>query len=583
MTRDVRIALQTFLGFCFEELVATLVLKEWPDFLRSPDVATGLISPDLLRVTDKLTFCAITATPARDTFRKKRWRYVHEVFSNKQTHGKDLLAVNINLSQPGAIQGLDKGILAALFDYEIKANAFASFDEIVKWFSAQFDPSAKPKTLAIRKVAELVGLLICKSFENELTPSLMTTFSEKPRNAELWQLVASHKAEEANRAIAKEALSLTKSYIRPISFGLCLLEPASLPATLSDMQKGRAFPESVAQACRLGGLGLRKALGGYRLDPDLLRSTLECGFSLDDIIRCVTALYDSDEMIHIAYDLKNSSRASEWVDYLLGVFGRNQHDAFVRNVVSEFEKARTTRSQQRLFILDYLLLVCDISITHIDKVLANRFGDLGHGNRVQCMISARCPMRVSFTRDETEKVAKRLWTIAMEETDIRRLTKAEALGRIKDGRISSLGALGSEINPASTLFEWTCTRLRFSAVACSSQCLIGDFGLRGRGIRVERLYACEAGNASVLVKVLSGYKGGFEHKAEELAGRGWVLRYRLLGGRAVRNVKRLVFVCEGEWDASAVSMILKSGWDSVVPLVAIVNAKSKADLEGRLS
>src|SRR5215472_3829581 len=115
-----RVSRSTFLGNCLEEIAAAAVKRLPFDFVRSPDVPKGLVRPDFLRREEPTLFIAVTSTPTRNTFQKKKWCYVHEVFSNKQYFSPRPLAINVQLSPPGALQPNDEKILRAFFDVEIR-------------------------------------------------------------------------------------------------------------------------------------------------------------------------------------------------------------------------------------------------------------------------------------------------------------------------------------------------------------------------------------------------------------------------------------------------------------------------------
>jgi hypothetical protein len=74
-----------------------------------------------------------------------------------------------------------------------------------------------------------------------------------------------------------------------------------------------------------------------------------------------------------------------------------------------------------------------------------------------------------------------------------------------------------------------------------------------------------------IFKVLSGYKGGYEHKADEMASRAWLLRFRIdaKAGKAFAAPVRLAFVYEGEWDEKYLSLLHASGWDEIIHLSAV--------------
>ena len=112
--------MQTYLGNCLEEVVSLAVQSLPWVFQRSPNSPEGLISPDFLRLEAPAAFIAVTSTPSRNTFQKKKWRYVHEIFSLKQYYSPRPTSINLNLSPPAAIQPTDKQIPLNLFDVEIE-------------------------------------------------------------------------------------------------------------------------------------------------------------------------------------------------------------------------------------------------------------------------------------------------------------------------------------------------------------------------------------------------------------------------------------------------------------------------------
>ena len=98
--------------------------------------------------------------------------------------------------------------------------------------------------------------------------------------------------------------------------------------------------------------------------------------------------------------------------------------------------------------------------------------------------------------------------------------------------------------------------------------LLGDLGVSGRASRVEALYVFPVKKETWIFKVLAGYKGGYEHKADEMASRAWLLRFRIDQKKkaAYAAPVRLVFVYEGEWDEKYLSLLHASGWDDIVHL-----------------
>lgn len=143
--------------------------------------------------------------------------------------------------------------------------------------------------------------------------------------------------------------------------------------------------------------------------------------------------------------------------------------------------------------------------------------------------------------------------------------------RLLSARRNALALLGTEVNPVQMIFEYLSNNHGFLTRLISIDSCLKDLGIGGRLAKVERIY--ELGmNSQHLVKVLSGYKGGYEHKSEELAARGWILRYRRESKGWLRRTFSLGFIHEGDWDAESLTMLLQSGWDWQVPLEQLINS-----------
>jgi hypothetical protein len=569
-TTRTTIARQTFLGRCYEELAAEAVGRIDPAFERSPQPPDGLISPDFLRLGTAPAFVAVTATPTRNTFQKKKWRYVHEVFAAKQYHRQAAPLVGINILFPPeeAIQPLDRRILQFLFDGEIVASRLPGLDGLAEELLHQDDGRA-PATVATRRLLASASFPTFAEALDRRIEALAADPAAAAKNQALWAVVRSHASRETLRTSVPVVDESRRSYLRLTCFGLLLYPDDQLPTVLEKCRRNRGLTE--AAPFRATGMDVTPRINGeWTLASGKVTRTLHAGFSVSDVLEVCRSLQTSAELQHILADLADHGRPAAWVSRLSRLFRSSRRDEFIHLVCTEFAAARDRRNPRRLESLDYALLLGGTSITDMDKELAHRHGDLGAANRVQCMIAARCQGRFSFRDEDTRKVAARVWDILLSETDVATITPPRGLQRVVRKRQEALVGLGGEANPAELLFQRTCARAGLRWELVSLPCLWSDVGLRGRGVSVERLYRVTDGDAVAHVKALSGYTGGLEHKAEELAGRGWILRYRRAGGSYSRDPMRLVFVYEGEWDQAAITMMARAGWDEAVALIDLM-------------
>jgi hypothetical protein len=570
-----RISRQTFVGNCLEEIVGLAVEGLDPPFDRSPTPPAGMISPDFLRLQTPAAFIAVTATPTRNTFQKKKWRYVHEVFSNRQYyHTERPLAINIQLSQPGAIQGLDRQILDLLFDYEINVLELPSLGKATQFIEKKFDGELSAKQCVSdynsnNAISELVAQI-------RLRLQKVLGMRHPTEMEKYWRRVEKGRSRETCRVSLPGVTTESNSNLRAVCFGLLLLNDCEVETVLSAALSNCKLPERIADLLQKSGVPVRRRISGFGLGTDVFAKTIQAGFEQELILGLIQQIRDADELEHVLVDLRSNENASLWATLLLDWFKNDQKTTFVTKIIEDFDAACRARPQTRLEVLDYALIIADWSITEMDRVLANRFDDLGHGNRTQCMISARCPMRSSFSTEETQKVAERTWEILRSETDILSINHSSALDRILAKRQATLKGLGGEANPVEILFRDACKRNGVKIDRITLPCLFTDCGLSGRGSRVERIYHVSHEKRQAYVKVLSGYQGGFEHKAEELAGRGWIIRYRNENNMSSRSDMRLVFVWEGEWTEDAIEMICKSGWDEAINCLSLLRS-SKED------
>lgn len=560
-----RIALQTHLGLALEELVARALARVAPEMVRSPSVEPGLIRPDFLRTGPRPALVAVTHTPSRNTFQKKKWRYVHELFSARRAWGPGLVAVSVQLSPTGALQAQDLRILEQLFDAVVRPEE-AVLQEVLTLLREGWRPGRRARGAAARlSEAPAVEALV-----DQLALELERALASPPRHPDLDRLLV-----EAPHPRHCRARPL-HTHLRAVCFGLVLVEDEALEPTLQLLVQGERLPRELMEPLVQAGAPIVPRLGGPAPDPDVFAQTLRHGFAPPVVASLVRRIRDSNEGAHVLEDLRQPQHLPSRVGRALDLLAHPTPDELGSACASDFEAAQS--QGRRHVLLDDLLLVAGLSITETDRRLGQRYPDQGHANRVQCTISARCPLRRSFTSAQTRLLGERLWAMLREQTDALSQSVDQGVDRVLAGRRRTLKLLGVEANPVELLVAELLDRAGLTHRRVSRPCLLRDLGARGRGGSVERLV--EVGHGTLL-KVLSAYRGGVEHKAEELAGRAWALRLRLDEAGWRREELRLVLVYEGQWTEAALSTLAAAGWSDFVAAAELVG-QSEARIRQRL-
>lgn len=536
MSPSSRISRQTRRGHRLEAVVADALRDH--GLTRSPDVPRGHVRPDLFRAESPLAVC-VTHTPPRNTFQKKRWRYVHEVFALRQAH-PGLRAVELRLGPQGALTAADRAALGLVFDATVVLPAPEVPDGPIP---------------ALREIPAV------RALQEAARAGLAEALAAPARHPELWALVARHAAAEALRQDLPEPRT-PSTHLREVVYGTILVPEDRLVAVLDRLRSGRRLESTDRARLEAAGAPLVPRLGGAVPDPAVFRTTLRHGFPPEAVRLASMAARRSRDAAHVLADLRGPARVLELATHVRSYFP-DRRAAFAEACAAEHGRAVATGTRHRL--LDGALLAGGMSITWVDQELANRWGDLGHANRVQCTISARCPMRRSFTAEETARAALRVWDLLVARTDLAGRSPEALAGRMLAARRRSLRLLGGSLSPAEVLLSETLRERGLTPSRTSLPSALADLGLAGRGARVERLW--RVGEA--WVKVHSAHTGA-EHKAEELAGRARLLRYRRGESGWRRDDLPLVLVTEGAWSRSALAAVARAGWDRVYALADVL-------------
>jgi hypothetical protein len=227
-------------------------------------------------------------------------------------------------------------------------------------------------------------------------------------------------------------------------------------------------------------------------------------------------------------------------------------------------------SSERITIWEYGIALADTSALDVNKEYVRFWGKIVVANPINNVILKTDIAQTIAEQSNINKIIERASEIIWQRMPDK-ITETVFLDRVMNYRKRSL-FLQPYLNPTQRLFESVYyTVFGKTPMLSKHDGLLRDIGVKGRASRVEAIYILERGNTYWIFKVLSGYKGGYEHKADEMAARAWLLRFRLDVGnnKAFTALVKLIFVYEGEWEEKYLTLLHASGWDEIVNLSEI--------------
>jgi|GEM_PF-6451428 len=305
------------------------------------------------------------------------------------------------------------------------------------------------------------------------------------------------------------------------------------------------------------------SLGGKsRVNDDEFVATMQNGFSATDVLEtCEKLEIEVAQRGFPIEELVNNTLVSQRASQIIDRWASKR--SLARLAADQFEDSTT----RRVWCLEYLIAAQNGSMLQLNKDYVKAHGKIGVSNPVDNII-----LKTKIGRSITTK--QNIYTLCDQICGLIKIVDTPAIevsslvAAVQQYRIKSL-LLQPYLNPTRVKFESLCLANGIKAIAIAHASLLNDIGLTGRGTRIEEIYKLKIGNKIKLVKVLSGYRGGYEHKADEMSARGWLLKFRKLGANFKSLDQEAIFVYEGEWDKYYLNMMINSGWDRVLPLVSI--------------
>lgn len=548
------IQLNTLLGNFWEQVVADNLGSIGVQYDRSPDLGVGIISPDFVCAKQKTTVF-VTSTGTRESFIKKRWRYINELFQVKGVLGDSMLVANLVLASKANLQDLEETVFKGLFDIAGFGDDFPDFDKHYNWARDELKSGQGVATVATAFNASGKA----KHFRDNLKKWLNAALSAKPAQlGGLWSAVAKYQSGRKVQQIKPNS----STYWRWSCLKL-------LPLTLHERKAiigglgGKAIKVDDSRL-KHAGIDCAKTIGGVRVKDASIAATLRVFGPAQLLTTLKTLDVDNSTIgfpLHEVVDEASVKRA-----FAACHKGFSDSKSFVKLAQAEFNRP----SSERITIWEYGIALADTSALDVNKEYVRSWGKIVVANPINNVILKTDIAQTIAEKGNIDEIIERASEIIWQRMP-GKITEAVFIDRVMDYRKRSL-FLQPYLNPTQRRFESVCSAVfGVTPMLSKHDGLLRDIGIKGRASRVEAIYILERDNTFWIFKVLSGYKGGYEHKADEMAARAWLLRFRLdvANNKAFIAPVKLIFVYEGEWEEKYLTLLHASGWDEIVHLAKI--------------
>lgn len=533
----------TRLGYCLQRIIARCArgagLREQihenaqyrPEAIR-PDLFLGPLSAPRASVH-------VTSSDSRDSFRMKRWRYVCELFQLKRVH-PGVHSVNVFWGTPDLYQGGDVAFLERLFDSTVDLRHHPEARRL--YAAARERADERPDVVAAELFAGASTRL-----KEDIAESLGRAVAAPVRQANLpmWRAAAKQPAGDNQLPDGRQSTWL------PLLLR-CLLLTDTEMAALHAHFAGAEPPEA---AVRLGIVQRAEGLLAERewRSPPGLRRAFATGRA-EAFRRWALAEARYSRLFEEARDAAEAT----WVPAAYRALRAGASTAAVRALL------RLGETHPRLLALDALAAFFDVAVNPLEALWDESLCRVGVKNPLANLIN-RTPQahKALEERDALARGFLHFW----EQVELRSNRGAASLAvfsqRLQAYRRQCLfGQKVVKVAPfaARQVFDeqgWREAgkrRFPFSCKATEGLSVASEFELtfekRGHVILLKALYA----------------DTGADHKAEENAGRRFLLPFRLRGQSRVESRPlpgNALFVPEGKWSGEQLDLLASAGWDVV--------------------
>lgn len=532
----------TRLGYVLQGVVEYILRESCDESVQitgNAEYAKDIIRPDVIigKLSKPDVSFHVTCSDNRDSFRMKRWRYVCELFQLKGHH-RNVCSVNLvfgnrNLYQPG-----DLTFLQRIFDQTLDLTNDPLGEEIFDSAVGTLD-----KAISASKAARKIVSSLSSRKKSDFIRPLLEIINKKGREVkDIWKLPVVRRI--GGSTISSDVCSdFRAAFLRGL-----LLEEDSFSLLKQFVQGEIAKPPQAA--IDVGLIRLIEEMEGDRYDgrvglPDIFSDTLIS-------LRRLVLLNANIE--RLVSEARGVPQPLKWTDEAFQLFGRQPSKSSVKACLL------LAKDHPRELFIDMLVAGYDCSANSLESLWDHSITPVGIKNPIANIVS-----KTGFIDLPTDELCKGLcdvWQkLEKSRSNARSNSIHEFLSRLIAYRRYCL-TKGSIVNPLDYLTSTSIEALGYEAIGKKR---FVSSTIEGSPIATEFLHTFSnpLTGRKFAVKNLYGDTGA-DHKAEEMAGRLFLIPYRLTIRGVSSNKDQeswdYVFVPEGYWVKAQLDLLVSAGW-----------------------
>lgn len=535
----------TKLGYVLQGVVEKLLLERRPsgmEITANAEYKTGIIRPDILvGPMDRPQFSIhVTCSDNRDSFRMKRWRYVCELFQLKR-HYKAVVSTNvvfgdISLYQPGDLKFLER-----LFDKTLDLSANASGKKIFKIALKGTDAGEQVTSIVDRIMASLAP----HEAAEVIDPVVRILRSKSATTRDIWHLPVVPRVGRTRIHIGIES-NFRAAFLRGL-----LLDDIAYSQLRSFV--GGSAPTPPMSAVAVGLISFQEDIDGdhYELSNGAAEACSESLSRLREII------LGHANLRTLILEARDEDENLAWLPSAFSEITGRPSLAAVERIIA------LAANHPRELFLDCLVAAFGKSVNSLEGLW-----DHSHVPTVKNPL-ANVVSRTGFVQLTLKQLARNLlsiWTalIATEGQPAVNLASFRA-ALVRYRRYCLLK--GSIVNPLDLMTSDLIEALGYES---SKKRRFVSSRVQGSPISTEFLHTFvnRVSGRRFAVKNLYGDTGA-DHKAEEMAGRLFLIDYDIRDDVALKDESStgwdFIFLPEGYWSTGQMDLLVSAGWKVADP------------------
>lgn len=555
------------LGFVLEACMVPMLEMAGYSFDNSESYSELLTRPDFIVFENgqPIFSLAVTATSSRDTWIKKRWRYVDEVAQLKSYYGEDFLTINVLYSNPAVFGKSELNFINAFFDKSIITEDLELGKEYFEYVEQYVIDNDKLSVESLTshvlstKLWEKQAKILLAELKRIVLEKRELTRANLYRN--IWK--KEHPGYIARMQEVKErTYSCKETYLRYSVLNGLLIGVDNMRILIDSVKNNKPVPIEVVEKCKITEFKFVKKIGGYFVDDEKLLLTVKEGFSAEVYAKVEKTIFTNESQIYLLKDIQDKDRLQFMVDNVIPVIG--ERDELETLLVETFSKDNYRGFlHTRVWPIDVIVTYLNISIIQLNKMYVARYNPSVTSAVVNYVSKIDIAKSMLATNNEVKKFSHELTDVIIEEVKNGLGTENEMVSRLLSYKIHSL-FLQPYINPVQRYVEMILEDNGCSYSKDSLTCMLGAINNIPAGMKkIKEVYQVKKGTREVWIKCIAGYDG-VKDKTREMAARGHLLKYESPNGEK-RNIK-MVFVYDGKWNIELQQLLALSGWNEIVPI-----------------